>query len=535
MKHLLRVFFLILAIFILASCEGKGKLIIKEPPNADVYINGEHVGKTPIELELKEAKYNITVATSPFDLETKKGVQIYFDHVTELKFNPTPKGVLIADSKPKGAQVIENKELIGITPVEEKIDVGEHHIIFKLGAVGTSRVVQIEYGKPTKIFVDLEKAVIHFYGKPADAVFYIDGKKIGSFPKTVELDEGIHRITVEKGVYKDSFGLKVKKGDEFKVKYVLEDVQLPPIQAYGPITFTPDYKYLVTIGKAGIYFWDIKKFKPQISLYDPKDVRNFDKFINFGISENGEFVAGIKPIRKLAYALEDKTNKYDKIVVWDMKTTFPVLSKLYPMESLAVAIGKGNKKLFFVTKEGSVKVADFKTGEIKKEIPVDENVNTTKYSEGVIFIGTKSGSIIVVDTVSETVKGKKKIHNNSVNSIEISKDKKYIITASNDGKVKILDTGLNIVKEFNFNTKILSANISPENKKLAIGKPDKSVEVYDINTGKLLYTIKDLKAPVISLAFANEEILITASSIKNPRVNIWKNGHFLRKWVQTIE
>ncbi len=533
MKDLLRVTVFFFAIFILASCEGKGKLVIKEPPGADVYINGKHVGKTPIELELKEAKYNITVASSPFDLETKKGVQIYFDHVTELKFNPTPKGILVADSKPQGAKVLENKELIGITPLEEKIDVGEHHIIFKLGAVGTSRVVNIEYGKPTKIFVNLEKAVLHFSGKPSDAVFYIDGKKIGRFPATVELDEGVHKITVEKDVYKDSFSLKVKKGDELNIKYVLEDVQLPPIQAYGPITFTPDRKYLVTMGKAGIYFWDIKKFKPQISLYDPKDVRNFDKFTNFGISENGEYVAGIKPIRKLAYALKDRSKRYDKILVWDMKTTFPVLSKLYPMESIAVFIG--NKKLYFVTKEGLIKIADFSSGKIEDEISIEGFPTVAKYDNGILFIGTEKGRIIKFNTVSKNTEIEKKIHDGRINSLELSDDKKYVITSSSDGKVYLLDKSLNIIKGFEFDSEILSANISPENKKLAVAKPDKTVDVFNIKTGKLLYSIKELKAPAISLAFSNEEILITASSIKTPRVNIWKNGHLLRKWIQTVE
>ncbi|WP_457623609.1 PEGA domain-containing protein [Persephonella sp.] len=535
MKHFLRAFLFIFAIFILASCEGKGKLIINEPPGADVYINGEHIGKTPIELELKEAKYDITVATSPFDLETKKGVQIYFDHVTELKFNPTPKGILIADSKPQGAEVIESKELLGKTPLEEKIDVGEHHIIFKIGAVGTTRVVNIEYGKPTKIFVNLEKAVIHFTGKPSDAVFFVDGKKIGAFPKTLELDEGLHRITVKKDVYEDSFTLKVKKGDEFIVKYVLEDVQLPPIQAYGPITFTPDRKYLVTMGKAGIYFWDIKKFKPQISLYDPKDVRNFDKFVNFSISPNGEFVVGIKPIRKLAYALEDKNKKYDKIIIWDMKTTFPVLSKLYPMETLSVYISRDNKELFFITKDGLIKVADFKTGKINEEYKLNKKPSASKYFGEYILIGTTDGNIIKFDTVSKKISEVKKIHGSKINTIEHSKDNKVVITSSNDGSVCILDKDLNISKKFNFDHKVLSANISPDLSKFAIGKDDRTVDVFSIENGNKLYTIKNLKAPVISLAFANNEILITASSIKNPRVNIWKNGHLLRKWIQTVE
>ncbi len=535
MKKFLSLVFAVVAVLFFYSCEGKGKIVIKEPPNAEVYVNGKLVGKTPIVLELKEAKYDIAVATSPWDIDIKKGIQVYFDKTIELKFNPIPRGLLVADTKPQGAQVLEGKDLIGITPLKEKIPVGEHKLIFKLGDVGTTRIVEIKYGKTTKIFVNLEKAVVHFYANPKDATLVVDGKKVGTFPKTLELDQGLHKITVEKGIYKDTFDLKVKKGDEIKVTYILEPVQLPPVQAYGPLTFTPDNKYLVSMGKAGIYFWDIKKFKPQISLYDPKDVRNFDKFINYGISENGEFVAGIKPIRKLAYALEDKTKKYDKILVWDMKTTFPVLSKYYPMEAMAVAFNKDASKLYFITKDGKVKIADRKTGDIKEEKNLNTNPTYVRYKNGYIFIATGDGKVIVFDTSSDSIKQEKKVNSDRINTVEVSKDGKFVITASNDGTVKILDTSLKTVKEISFDNKVLSANFSPNNSKIAIGFPDNSVKVIDRENENVLYAIKNLRAPAKFVVFANEEILITASDINSPVVDIWKNGHLLKKWIQTIQ
>ncbi|MDQ7055433.1 MAG: PEGA domain-containing protein [Persephonella sp.] len=292
MKKIFAFFLLVAAAMFLSSCEGKGKLVIKEPPNADVYINGKHVGKTPIEVELKEGKYTVEVAVSPFEMERKKNVWVYFDHTTELSFRPSPKGILVVDTKPQGAEVIEGRNPLGRTPFKDKIDVGEHHIILKFGAVGTSRVVNIEYGKTTELFVNLEKAVVHFRANPSQATLSIDGKNVGSFPVDLELEEGIHHITVSHQHYTDTFRLKVKKGDEITVTYILTDVQLPPIQAYGPITFTPDKKYLITLGKAGIYFWDLKKFKPQISLYDPKDVGNFDKFINYAVSGRWSLCSG---------------------------------------------------------------------------------------------------------------------------------------------------------------------------------------------------------------------------------------------------
>ena len=536
MRKIFAFLSLVVAVFLLIGCEGKGTLEIDEPKGADVYINGKHVGKTPLKKELKEDKYTITVATSPYDLETKKNVQVYYDHTTKLKFKPTPKGTLEINSKPEGAEVFEGKEFLGKTPLKTKIDVGIHKIRFELGSVGTKRTVNIEYGKTTKLFVNLEKAVLHFNANPPDAKLIIDGKEYGSFPITVELEAGIHKITVSRPPYTDTFSLKVKKGDEFNINYVLEDVQLPPVQAYGPITFTPDYKYLITMGKAGIYFWDLKKFKPQISLYDPKDVRNFDKFINFAISDKGEYVAGIKPIRKMAYALKDKEKKHDKILVWDMKTASPILSKMYVMESKGIAVSKDNNKLYYITKEGVVKIADRKTGNIKSEVPLGEGYGFSRGKNGKIYIGSVNGTLFVFNMSSDKIEKSVKLSNDKINDVEISKDGKYLIVALNEGKVKILNINdLSVAKEFNFGTPILSANISPENKKLAIGKTDKTVEVYDKETGNMLYKIENLRAPVISLVFSTEEILITASSIENPAVNIWKNGHLLKKWVQTIE
>ncbi|HHG73859.1 MAG TPA: PEGA domain-containing protein [Persephonella sp.] len=535
MKKAVALFLFFAAAVLLTSCEGKGKLVIKEPPNADVYINGKHVGKTPLEIELKEGKYTIEVATSPFVLERKKDVWVYFDHTTELSFNPTPKGLLVINTKPEGATVLEGRNPIGKTPFKDKVDVGQHHIILKLGAVGTSRVVTVEYGKTTKLFVNLEKAVVHFKANPEDAVLYIDGKKIGKFPVTLELDQGVHNIVVEKGKYKDKFVLRVKKGDEITVNYQLQEVQLPPIQAYGPVTFTPDNKYLVTLGKAGIYFWDIKDFKPQISLYDPKDVRNFDKFINYGISDDGNYVVGIKPIRRLAYALPEnlKGKKVDKIVVWDMKTTFPVLSRLYPMESFIPALS-GNKA-YFVTRDGKVKVIDIKTGKELDEKNLGKVPSAGKYINGKLYIGTQDGSVIVLNTLDGSVEKIQKLHDGKITDIQSSKDKTLIITASTDGSVILSKPDLSPIKTVKVGIKVYSANISPLKEKLAVGRWDKSVDVLDLKTGKVAYSIKNLRFVPISLVFADEEILITASSMENPEIDIFKNGHLMKKWIQTIK
>jgi hypothetical protein len=535
-KYLFSVLFFIIGSLILTSCEGKGKLVIKEPPNADVYINGKYVGKTPLVLELKEAPYDITVATSPFDEETKKHVWIYFDKTTELVFHPKPKGILEADSKPQGATVLDGKYPIGKTPLKKKLDVGEHLIVFKIGEAGASRRVNIEYGKIVKLFVNLEKAVIHFDANPKDAVLYIDGKEIGSLPKVVELDEGIHTIKVKKGVFESEFTLKFKKGEEKHVTYILEPVQLPPIQAYGPIQFTKDHKTLVTMGKAGIYFWDLAKLKPKFSLYDPEDVRNFDKFTRFSLSVDENFVAGVKPIKALAYKLKDKSKPATKILVWNVKTLSPVLNKIYTEKVFTIAFGEDNSKIYLIKKDGGIQKVDVKTGNIINKLKINDKITVAKNNNESVFIGTESGNVYILDSKTDEITKRINVHSGRINSLEISSDGKDLITASDDKTAKILSlSDLSVEKNFNFDVPIISANLSPNKTKFAVGKNDKTVTVISMENGSTLYTIKDLKAPPISVAFKDEDILITASSIKNPKIDLWEDGHLLKNWVQTIE
>ena len=536
MRKQLKTFILLLLIsafpLLFMSCEGKGKIVIEEPPNADVYINGKKVGKTPISLELREGKYNITVRTAPFVEETKKNVQVYFDKTIVLKFKPSPKGVLVADSIPQGAEVYDKREFLGTTPVKAMLNPGVHEIFFQKGKLSAVRKVNIEFKKETKLFVNLEKAIVHVNVNPSDAILIVDGKKYTKFPTTLELEEGVHNVAVKKGLYEDKFTLKVRKGYEINVSYELKPLQLPPVQAYGPIKFTNNGKYLVSMGKAGIYFWNINKFKPEISLWDPEDVRNFDKFINFGISNNDEFVVGIKPIRKLAYKFKDNKKK-DKILIWDLKTTAILSSKLYDIETIFATFTKDNSKVILLGKNGSIYLIDKNSGNLEEKENIGNNITAFSETKDFVVFADNKGNIYKLDKASLNI-AKGKVFSSKINAIAVSKDDKYISVASNN-KVKLLNVAdLKPINEKTFKENVSAVAISPSDKQIAVAF-GKKVVVYDKQTEKPLYTIENLPAPIVSMLFKDEDILITASGIKTPYVGLWKKGQLLKKWVQSIE
>ncbi len=530
-KFLIFIFLIALSIY-MVGCEGKGKLVIKEPPNAKVYINGKYVGTTPLELTLTEGKYKVTVETSEYDSETKI-VQIFFDRTVELVFNPKPKGILKVDSIPQGAKVIEGKVTYGKTPLTVKLDPGEHLIVLKHGSLGASRKVKIEYRKTKELFVNLEKAVVHFYVHPEDAELIIDGKKI-SVPATLELDEGKHTAVVKKGVYEDTFKFSVKKGEEKKITYTLTDVQLPPIQAYAPIEFTKDYKFLVSLGKGGIYFWDLKDLKPHISVYDPKDVRNFDKFTNFDVSDDKKLIAGVKPIKALKYTLKYKDKPATKILIWNSETLLPVFSKIFYTNIMGVAFSSDNKHLFMCTDDGRVIKLSIKDGSTTENDIAESAFTDIKRFEDRIFISSENGRLFSIDSKTGELIAHKKVHDSRINRLEISKDGSFVITSSNDGKVHLINRDLHIVDTVDVGKPVLAANLSISDDSLAYST-GKEVKVISATDKYELYTIKDFNGNVIDVEFWTDDILITGSGINTPEIKLWNKGHLLRKWVQTIE
>lgn len=521
------------SVLFLTSCEGRGKLQIDNPPGADVYVDGQKVGKTPLLIELKEGRYDITVATTEFDRETKKGVWIYYDKVTKIDFNPKPTGLLKADTIPQGAVVIDGKYQVGTTPFREYLPVGKHVIVFKLGAVGTSRKVIIEYGKEVTLNVNLQKAVLHFDANMPDATLYIDGKQTGGFPQTVELEEGIHKFTVEKEIYKDEFNLKVKKGDELKISFNLQELQLPNVGAYGPLMFTADYSQFISLGKAGVYFWNTNDLKPHVSLWDPDDARNLDKFSNFAVSDDGKLTAAIKPIKALAYKYKDTKNPL-KVLVWDNTTTAIKLNKLLDFNAEFVAFGNGGKSLYLIDRIGKISVIEFPSGNKIGEFSTGDGITAVKANSGKIYLGTSSGKVLILDTASNSITNQINLHTGAVNDLQLSKDRSQLITASSDKTVKIVKLpDMSVARTINTTAPVMSANISPSAGKVIVGKVDRTADVLSAD-GSKMYTISLNYIPT-SVGFLGEETTITAGSKESPTVNLWYQGHLLKKWIQVIE
>lgn len=106
------------------------------------------------------------------------------------------------------------------------------------------------------------------------------------------------------------------------------------------------------------------------------------------------------------------------------------------------------------------------------------------------------------------------IHNDVVRSVQFSEDNKYLVTASDDSTIKILDAyTLKTIKTFRGHLgSARQALITRDNKTVVSCSIDKTIKVWDVASEKCVHTFYDREFPVHSIALSpNEKYLASGS------------------------
>ncbi|CZR62822.1 related to WD40-repeat protein (notchless protein) [Phialocephala subalpina] len=123
------------------------------------------------------------------------------------------------------------------------------------------------------------------------------------------------------------------------------------------------------------------------------------------------------------------------------------------------------------------------------------------------------------NAVQQTLEG----HSSSVYSVAFSHDSKLLASASNDKTIKIWDTNTGSLQQTLkghsdwFNNSIA---FSHDSKLLALASNDKTIKIWDTNTGSLQQTLKGHKDGINSVAFSHDSKLL-ASASNDKTVKIW--------------
>jgi len=253
--------------------------ISTEPNGAEIYIDEDSLGNSPIKEHIIEEEGDIKIQIMKAGYATIDTViAIEFGQVIINSFTLTAKGKgqITISSQPTGARIFVNQDSVGNAPVEiDSVESGQISIrVEKIGFILIDSSVTVEKGKTGSFIFNLELipadvnlGQISFTSNPNGASVWLNDEFVGSTPfKSGGLVPGSYKVLIQKDGYANYYrkSVKVSKNKTSKVTRRLGQVgKLSITTQPSRAKIYLDDKY---IGKTRYYSKQIKIGEHKITL-----------------------------------------------------------------------------------------------------------------------------------------------------------------------------------------------------------------------------------------------------------------------------
>jgi len=210
--------------------ELKTILKITEPIGSNVSVDGNHVGRVPLSMEINSGKHQV-------ETRNLTGMKLFSDEIIFEKGDMViltskgmrkeentiiEKGTLQVESNPSEAKVYLNGNFYGSTPFKEEIEVGYYQLIVNKDGFRESKPenIFIENGvvKQTSIQLAARYAHIKLKGIPAGSILKINDEEISDYDDMLFIPEGLMKIEVKNESYLDYEELiKISEGENREI------------------------------------------------------------------------------------------------------------------------------------------------------------------------------------------------------------------------------------------------------------------------------------------------------------------------------
>lgn len=184
-------------------------LVVEAPVTAEVFVDNEPAGQTPLSLNLAGGKHTVRIAADGFDPFVRR-VTVVEGSTTTLKADFIEGGgtVEFQASVSPATLVLDDGEMI--LPIRlNELSEGDH--TWEIRATGYESVsgkFTLAKGKNIFIYEDLEssRGKVLIDSNPANSTVYLDGVEVGLTPISMEnVDAGIHSVMIEQKRYAKAF------------------------------------------------------------------------------------------------------------------------------------------------------------------------------------------------------------------------------------------------------------------------------------------------------------------------------------------
>jgi len=216
-----------------------------DPQGAEVTVDDEIVGTTPLTTEILEGEHLIRIKLSGYkDWQQRRRIVAGEPVALDVTLDPADAVVFLV-SNPARAATTVNGEYKGLTPLELALTPDEPATIslFKQGYQRASRKLTAKSGDQQRLTVKLQPklATLEVQVEPRDANIYVDGVHKGSGAQKLQLTAMNHRIEVRKEGYVDHQStVAMHSGIAQQLRVQLKTVAQAKQEAVKPLIRTAD-------------------------------------------------------------------------------------------------------------------------------------------------------------------------------------------------------------------------------------------------------------------------------------------------------
>ena len=173
------------------------------PEGAEVMLDGEVIGETPLDAEILQGRRNIVLKLAGFKAWSDEFTVIAGDDliIPSVTLEPA-EGLVFIRSNPSEASLTVGGEFQGLTPIEVVLEPGQDHqlTLFKNGYLSNESSIRISPNEEKAISISLEPitADVDIITFPTDAELYVDGEYRGLANQTIQLMAASQQIEIRK-------------------------------------------------------------------------------------------------------------------------------------------------------------------------------------------------------------------------------------------------------------------------------------------------------------------------------------------------
>ncbi len=179
-----------------------------DPANAELYANGELLGRTPLQVELLEGEHQLMLKLSGFKA-WQESIEVEAEQNIEMPQVSLDKadGLVLVKTLPSGAGLTVNGTYRGQSPFELNLAPGQRYqvTVFKEGYQAARRDINVVSGEEQTLNLKLQPQLgdVKIVSQPSDALLYIDGRLMGRANQTLSLPSKQHSVSIKKEGYVD--------------------------------------------------------------------------------------------------------------------------------------------------------------------------------------------------------------------------------------------------------------------------------------------------------------------------------------------